>query len=362
MTGARNTTSLCSAVALPAGDGVPDWIELLPAGSIQTLDARGPYLNADPAAIIANSFKGHTKLVLDENHATDLAAPQGQSAPARGWIVEMEERGGAIWGRVDWTGQGREIMADRQYNGISPAIIHGKDKAIIAIARASLTNNPNLIGLTSLHSEGLEDMDWKMKLCELLGLASDADDAAITAALAKKMEGGADEAAVQTAVQSALAPIAKLVGAAEGADAGAVLLAVQSVAAKGDDRVVALQSELAGVTTQLNALTTATATKEATAYVDGEIRKGRVGLKPVRDEYITMHMADPAKTAKLIEAMPILNSGPSLDAREPGEDPDLSNPTLLAARATAYQAKLAAAGQKIDIGAAVRAVEEGKDK
>ena len=362
MTGVRNTISLCSSVALPGGDEVPDWIELLPAGTIQTLDARGPYQVADAQAVITNSFKGHTKLVLDENHATDLAAPRGESAPARGWIVELQERQGAIWGRVEWTGQGRQIMADKQYNGISPAIIHGKDKVIRAIARASLTNNPNLIGLTSLHSEGLEDMDWKKKLCELLGLASDADDAAIDAAIAKKAEENGGDAAVETAVQSALAPIAKAAGAAEGAGADVVLLAVQGLATKSDDRVTALQSELAGVTTQLNTLRDDAVKDKATAYVDGEIKKGRVGLKPVRDEYITMHMADPAKTAKLIEAMPVLNSGPSIELRETGEDPDLSNPTLLAARATSYQAKLAAAGQIIDIGAAVRAVEEGKDK
>jgi len=361
MTGVR-TTALCSAVAIPSGDAVPDWIELLPAGEIQTLDARGPYHVADARALMANSFDGRDKLVLDENHATDLAAPQGKPAPARGWIVELQEREGAIWGRVEWTGQGREMMADKQYNGVSPAIVHRKDKSIVAILRASLTNNPNLIGLTSLHQQGLEDMDWKKKLCELLGLASDADDATITAALAKKIEGGADDAAVETAVQSALGPIAKIVGAAEGADAGAVLLAVQSVATKGDDRVVALQSELAVLTTKFNDLTDATAKKDATAYVDGEIRKGRVGLKPVRDDYIAMHMANPAQAAKLIEAMPVLNSGSSIDPREPGEDPDLSNPVLLAARATAYQAKLASAGTKIDIGAAVRAVEEGKDK
>jgi phage I-like protein len=362
MTGTRTFTSLCSSVALPGGDEVPDWIELLPAGTIQTLDARGPYTVADAKAVITNSFRGHAKLVLDENHATDLAAPHGQSAPARGWIVEMQERQGAIWGRVEWTGQGRQIMADKQYNGISPAIVHGKDKTILAIARASLTNNPNLIGLTSLHAEGLEDMDWKKKLLEALGLDSNVDDAAIEAALAKKLEGGAIDGAVETAVQSALAPIAKLVGAAEGADGTVVLNAVKAKVGTGDERVTALQSELSGLTTTLNTLRDETAKDKATAYVDGEIAKGRVGLKPVRAEYISMHMKDAAGAVKLISAMPVLNSGPSIEPRDPEADPDLTNPTLLAARAGVYQKKMAEAGQKIDFGTAVRAVEEGKDK
>lgn len=350
---------LCSAVALPDAGGVPDWIELLPAGTVQTVDNRGPFHVADPAEIIRNSLDGRTKLVLDENHATDLAAPNGGSSPARGWIVELQERQGAIWGRVEWTGQGREIMADKQYNGISPAIVHRKDKTVVAILRASLTNNPNLVGLASLHQEGLQKMDWKMKLCELLGLDGNADDAAITAALEKKMGGGDD--AVETAVQSALAPIAAAVGAAAGADASVVLAAVQGLADKGDSRVIALQSELATVTTSLNALRDETAKDKATAYVDAEIAKGRVGLKPVRDEYIAMHQADPARVKKLIEAMPVLNNGPALDNRDP-EAPAFESPQLLAAAAGAYQKKMAAAGHTIDIGTAVRAIQEGKDK
>ncbi len=338
---------------------MPEWIELLPAGTVQTVDNRGPFHVTDPAAVIRNSIEPGRKLVLDENHATDLAAPNGGAAPARGWIVELQERQGAIWGRVEWTRQGREIMADKLYNGISPAIVHRKDKTVVAILRASLTNNPNLVGLASLHQEGLGKMDWKMKLCELLGLGSDASDADITAALEKKMGGGDD--AVETAVQSALAPIAAAAGVAAGADAGVVLAAVQSLTEKGDGRVLALQSELATVTTSLNALREETAKDKASAYVDGEIAKGRVGLKPVRDDYIAMHQVDPARAKRLIDAMPILNNGPALDNRDP-ETPAFDSPQLLAAAAGAYQKKMAEAGHTIDFGTAVRAVQEGKHK
>src|SRR5690606_8989022 len=121
------------------------------------------------------------KLVLDENHATDRAAPKGLSAPARGWIVELQYRqGSGIWGRVEWTPEGRNVVPG--YRGVSPAIVHRKDKRIVSIARASLVNQPNLEGLTALHSED-NDMDFKAKLIAALGLGEDADDDAIVAAV-----------------------------------------------------------------------------------------------------------------------------------------------------------------------------------
>lgn len=130
---------------------VPDWIHLLPAGPIRAMDGRGPYSLHDAAAVISRSMVAG-KLAIDENHATDLAAPKGGAAPARGWIVALQQRSDGLWGRVEWTAGGRAIMQDRAYRGISPVIRHDKDGVILSIARASLTNTPNLIGLTALHS------------------------------------------------------------------------------------------------------------------------------------------------------------------------------------------------------------------
>ena len=43
-------------------------------------------------------------------------------------------------------------MVDKAYRGISPAILHSKSGDVIQVLRASLTNTPNLEGLTSLHT------------------------------------------------------------------------------------------------------------------------------------------------------------------------------------------------------------------
>lgn len=356
----RPTISLCSA--LPLGDGVPEWVQLLPANLAYTVDGRGPYRVKDAAALMAASLKPGQKLVLDENHATDLAAPRGGSAPARGWIVELQSRADGIWGRVEWTGEGNRLMEDKAYRGVSPVILHAKDKTVTSILRASLTNAPNLLGLASLHQENRE-MDWKLKLIEALGLGGDVGDEDIVAALTAKLKAPSEEDA-KAALQSTLAPIAKAAGLAETADAAAVLTGVTLLASKGGDQsgqVVALQSEIAGLTTKLTALSEAGATKDATAFVDASIREGRVGLKPVRDEYITMHAANPAHAEKLIKAMPILQSGNGLRDRDVDAE-DHDDPQLLASDAAVYQRKLADAGQSITFATAVMAVKEGKHK
>jgi hypothetical protein len=67
--GADADVALCAALDLPvASDGVPEWIQLTSAGTFSGHDGRGPYRIAD---------------------AAELAAPQGEAAPARGWIVAL---------------------------------------------------------------------------------------------------------------------------------------------------------------------------------------------------------------------------------------------------------------------------------
>lgn len=348
------STALCAAITIDAGSEAPEWLHLLPAGEARTHDGRGPYRIPDAAALMASSMAAG-KLALDENHATDLAAPKGLSAPARGWIVEMQNRSDGIWGRVEWTAQGRDLVAG--YRGVSPVIAHTKDGTVTGILRASLTNTPNLAGLQSLHSEE-HTMDFRTMLIGLLGLDGEADDAAIAAAVdAMKKKEPVD---VPAALQSALAPIAAAAGVPETADAAAVLVGVQRLKAGGDDRVVSLQAEVATVTLALNAVQEGRARDAAVAFVDGAILAGRVGVKPVRDEYIAMHMKDPARALKLVNAMPVVQPGATVIGVVNTTDGTLTSPTLLAQKAGAYQAKLASGGVTISFAAAVRDVSEGK--
>ena len=150
----RAHIALCSQIPFAASGGnVPEWIHLLPAGEITTVDGRGPYRVANMAAVMATSLKPGQKLPLDENHAIDRAEIMGNPAPARGWIIELQARDNGLWGRVDWTGYGRKVMEDRAYSGISPVILHTVDNEVMQVLRASLTNAPNMVGLTALHSQ-----------------------------------------------------------------------------------------------------------------------------------------------------------------------------------------------------------------
>lgn len=348
MTKSPFSIALCSAITIAASDSAPEWLHLLPAGEIFTNDGRGPYRANDMVALMAASLKDGDKLVLDECHATDLKAPKGDQAPARAWIIELQQRQDGIWGRVDWTQAAVARRIWTEYRGVSPVIAHRKDGTIDAVLRASLTNSPNFRGLKTLHQENV--MDFRAWLIEALGLDSAADDAAIQAALKAKLDGKKDGGEI--ALQSALDPIAQAVGLATGSNAAAILVGVQQLAATGgrDDVITALQSELAGVTNQLNGLRDDGKRAAATAFVDGAIAAQRVGVKPMRDRYITMHMADPDGTAELINAMPCLTpSGttavPPAD-RKAGElrAADVNVIALMGIDPEAYKKTLADAG------------------
>lgn len=274
------STALCAAVLIADDAGVPEWVHLLPAGTIHTQDGRGPYRVASMAAI-AGALKAGDKLPLDECHSTDKAAPLGLPAPARGWIVELQARADGLWGRVEWTEEGERLMAGKAYRGISPVIMHSQDQQVLGVLRASLTNNPNLVGLTALHSEETS-MNWKAKLIELLGLDSVADDDAIEAALSAKM--------ASTATHSAVIE---------------------------HPSFVALQSELTQTAQTLATLQTERKQDAAAAFIDSAIAEGRVGLKPVRDDYIALHMQDPVRTGKLIAAMAKVEPGAVIEGDAP---------------------------------------------
>ncbi|PWE30005.1 hypothetical protein DDZ14_16145 [Maritimibacter sp. 55A14] len=302
------------ALAEPGADAeAPEWVHLLPAGAIQTADARGPYSVADAEALIAVSFTDTDRLVLDENHATDLAAPSGAPAPARGWIVEMQARPSGIWGRVEWNAAGRELVATKAYRGISPVILHDRSGRIVRILRASLVNKPNLRGLTALNQES--DMTLMERLAEILGLDKASTEAQIIAAV-REMKGGK---AHETAAQAQLPQIAAALGL-EGDATPEVVLAAAQARTSDTDVVAALQAELGTVTKALNDVTSAQANDRATAFVDGEIKRGRVGVKALRDHYIAMHMADSARVEKEIGALPLLAaSGTTIQPPAPKE-------------------------------------------
>src|SRR5215469_10919079 len=144
-----------SVFAIPIStDDAPEWIELIPAGKFSAVDGRGPFENEDPDSIVAASIDRMPQvgLVLDYDHSTDLAAPEGRPSIAAGWIKQFKVERGAIFARIEWTVKAAEALRAKEYRYISPVFEHAKDGKVERILRAALTNNPALINLPAIAS------------------------------------------------------------------------------------------------------------------------------------------------------------------------------------------------------------------
>lgn len=175
------------------GGQAPEWIELIPAGpQVKGHDGRA-WLNDQPDSVVAASAQ-RLPVPLDWEHATDVRAPQGLEAPAAGWIEELQVRNGAVWGRVSWTPRGAAQVINREYRFVSPGFGYSRATGRISrVIHAGLTNTPNFV-LTALAreeqditSEKENPLDLASRLRKALGLADDAGDEAIVAAVAQNI-------------------------------------------------------------------------------------------------------------------------------------------------------------------------------
>jgi phage I-like protein len=213
-------------------------------------------------------------LPIDENHATDLAAPKGGSAPAFGWMKNLcADASGAICADVEWTERGREALAKKEYRFISPVFLFNEKSEINCILRAALTNSPNLL-LPALNSEqsSYEEpekniiketfMDLKA-LCAALGLPETATEAEVLAA-AKSLNASKASTSAQTDTSRV-----DLTAYAPRADLNAM-----------ETRALAAEKQLA----ELNA---AQLKKDAEAAVDEAIKNRKIAPAS-RTEYLAL--------------------------------------------------------------------------
>lgn len=168
---------------LPSGE-IPDWVELLPAGQIVTGRDGRAWRNSNPQGVVDQFVNRNVDLVIDWEHASEHRAPNGQDAPAAGWVKELAVRDGAIWGRVEWTERAIAQLQRKEYRYLSPVFLFTRDENQIArLSSAGLTNQPNL-ELTALNQQNHQEEFpvWK-ELLKKLGLPDDATEAQAIAAL-----------------------------------------------------------------------------------------------------------------------------------------------------------------------------------
>ncbi len=189
-----------SAAHVGATDGL---IKIVPKGQFAPVDGRTDTgvahwtMTAALAQQIIAAFEAaQTDLVVDYEHATLKAAETGQQNPAAGWISKYvwdDERG--LMGEVKWTDRAKGMIDSGEYRYLSPVLEYDTLGNVRGLHSVALTNSPALDGMAlaalsrqnSLNPKQENSMN-KEALIKLLGLAADADDKAIEAALAAAQE------------------------------------------------------------------------------------------------------------------------------------------------------------------------------
>jgi phage I-like protein len=132
---------------------------------------------------------------VDLDHSTVKKAAMGESAPAVGWIDELQARADGLWGRVTWLKEGLRVLAEKTHRYISPALQPDKSGTAVWIHSAALVAAPALsmpaIASVDVSTKG-QDAMLDPKIAEALGLDTNASADEIATkimALSAKAEG-----------------------------------------------------------------------------------------------------------------------------------------------------------------------------
>lgn len=118
------------------------WANILPKGP--DLIARdGRRWTYSPAELIAAFAANQGPLPVDYEHGQDIA-PKGEPAPAAGWIVAMDERDGALWGKIEWTDRAAAMIREQEYRYLSASMQLDQGRRVIGLHGAGLVNRPAL--------------------------------------------------------------------------------------------------------------------------------------------------------------------------------------------------------------------------
>jgi phage I-like protein len=131
----------------PANGNVPGWIQVMPVEAhVTTRDGRA--FNISSPERVAHASK--LPMLVDWEHQSESVLGTTRAA---GWIEELavqRESAGrfpraGLWGRVDWTPQGKQDVAVRAFRYLSPVLLLDPQTSDVReIASVALTNVPAL--------------------------------------------------------------------------------------------------------------------------------------------------------------------------------------------------------------------------
>lgn len=195
---------------------------LIPAGTFNAprgaLAGSGPWFLDAAAAkpIIERAAARSTDLVVDYEHQTLLAEENGKPAPASGWIdhASLEWREDGLYGRIKWTAAAKAAIDADEYRYLSPVFPYDpKTGTVLDLIHVGLVNNPAIdtpipalaaarMGSGAYDPTHEEDTVDREELIKLLGLAADATDEQITAAINALIKAKADAEQAVTAAKN----------------------------------------------------------------------------------------------------------------------------------------------------------------
>ncbi len=165
----------------------PQWVQVFPLGEIAAVDGRSWRLS-DPSAVVdrVKARLADRPILVDYDHRSHFEPYSGGDQLAAGWVSGVEVREGGIWVSVDWTPAAATSIAAREYRYVSPEFTTDTEGEILALDAVALVNRPAL-RMAALASAQTNPGEPDMKKIALaLGLAEDADEAAILAAIETK--------------------------------------------------------------------------------------------------------------------------------------------------------------------------------
>lgn len=136
-------------------DDVPEWVCILPLGTVELNDGRDSLLvDQDSLEKILEAFaKRGTDLVVDYEHQT----MNGVRAPAAGWIKELRIGPEGLWARIEWTEAAAEYIQKREYRYFSPVlVVDGESRQVVALINLALTNQPAICNIPALAAKMTE--------------------------------------------------------------------------------------------------------------------------------------------------------------------------------------------------------------
>lgn len=193
-------TGALSTLFTPALDGASQRVQLLPAGSFRAADGRpveAPCWNLfQPQAerVIADAAARENDFMFDYEHQTIHTEKNGQPNPAAGWFKQLEfvPDAGLFATDVRWTARAQEMIEACEYRYVSALFLYDAQGNVVRLINAALTNTPALDGMDELLAaasllyiteDPKMDENLRLALCAMLGLAKEADEAAIAVAL-----------------------------------------------------------------------------------------------------------------------------------------------------------------------------------